>query len=137
MLEYSNEDKIELVLNFYTFEGYADEDIMEFPEVMKFKTDNCCEKNDKNRWVLNPKGEIYLHEFISDMTEKLYSLIQKVCDGISLEEAKSEMGDICGCDDECSEKFIRYLVKNANGREYKSEIAHTAHGKHITMKRLE
>lgn len=136
MLEYSSEDKIELVLNFYTFGGYPDEDIEEFPEAMKFKADNCCEKTEKNRWVLNHEGEVYLHEFIYGMTEELYSIIQKEHSGISLKEAKQGLRTVCECDDECLEEFIRYLVKNANGHEYESEITYAKDGERIGMRKV-
>lgn len=70
---FSYKEAIELIMGFYTFTlGFWEDELDEIPEAKRFVEMGmtCADENYNDLHILSIEGELFLHEYIKDISEK-------------------------------------------------------------------
>lgn len=135
MSEYTITEIIELILGFYTGQGYHEDYIEDIPVAAKFKNDGLCKKNDRGRWCPNEKGQIYLHGFIGKLTDEIYSMVIQDDIAVKINNVAKVFQEKYSCNVDDARKIVEYLVENAENHGYTSCLFHGSGGDQFNMKK--
>lgn len=88
-IDFTIQERIELILNFYDSYGYIAETIDEFPLAKKFIIAGYTELNENNVYVKNKQGADFLHKTIMQISTELIISMKNNGWSLSFEEMES------------------------------------------------
>ena len=133
------QEKVELILSFYTWHGYLKESICEFPEAEKFvENDFAFLDEDTEMYKMNERGEAFLHKEIKHISQEFISYMKANRDVVSLEDAKKWFSCTYFLDQSTATELMEYICKNLSTYGYIANWSHSSKfGERINLQKIQ
>ena len=119
-VDFTIQEKIELIINFFNSYGYVAETIHEFPIAHKFVQLGYAEIDSNNTYVKNEKGYEYLHSTIKKISEDMINALRKTGWSMNFSDMLSWFMDNYNLTDiDIAESIKDYIHKNLTTYGYK------------------
>ena len=124
-IDFTIQERIELIINFYDSYGYIAETIDEFPIAKKFVTAGYAELNENNVYVKNKQGALFLHETIMQISMGLVSKMKSNGWSMPMDEMLPWfISEYQLTDYEIGSSIKDYILKNIDVYGYKIYLSH-------------
>lgn len=124
-IDFTIQERIELIVDFYNSYGYIAETIDEFPLAKRFVTAGYAELNENNVYEKNTKGSDFLHCTIKEISEELIATMKRCAWSMPLNEMLPWfMTTYQLSDQETGELLMDYIHKNLDVYGYRVYPSH-------------
>lgn len=139
-MDFTIQEKIELILNFYTFVGYSTDNVDGFPEAVKFTEAGftCFDDEALETIKMNERGEEFLHNCIKEISKEFIAFMNTCKNDCSVEEiikwfnTKYKLDDI-----ELGKEIAEYICFNLEMYGYKAKNIYSSRfGKHCIIEKI-
>lgn len=133
------QEKVELILSFYTWHGYLKENINEFPEAERFVDyDFAYLDENTDTYKMNERGEAFLHEEIKQISQTFISFMKSNGYAVSYEKVKKWFLDTYKLDGDTGEELMKYICKNLSTYGYTANWSHSSKfGERINLQKIQ
>lgn len=128
-MKFTIQEKIDLILNFYTFTGYIKDNVDGFPEAIKFIESGYARLDDEypDVYKMNEFGEEFLHDCIKEISTEFISFMKKHNNICSMDEIINwftynyELSDV-----ETGKEIMEYICFNLETYGYTAKTTYSS-----------
>lgn len=126
-MDLSIQEKIELILNYYTSYGYIKETIEDFPEAIKFITLGGTCLDDKNGiYKITETGRIILHECIKQISKDFIAFFKDNGNVLSEKDMNAWFIKSFSLDEDTGKEIAKYISNNLSNYGYIARWSHSS-----------
>ncbi len=136
-MDFSSEQIVEMINNFYTAYPYALENIEEFPEVKELLENGYAYADEENNIYLSKKGDDFFHKYIKIYSEQFISFFSRNGYRSSACLLSTWMQSTFSIKDAFEANvFIDYIINNIFNYGYKANISLNSLEKWIELEKV-